>query len=133
VVATERLADGDRRRQPPGIRQACDGSRERRREGAAVGHDVGDPRVRVSGSDAGEHRRERGVQVRDDHRHPRQVVGVGEVSVVRAVLLVDGEQHLLHRGVARLDDVPGAGLGVRRQVVGAGHDEREPSRAQPTQ
>jgi hypothetical protein len=51
--------------------------------------------------------------------------------VVWAVLLVDREQHLLHRRVARLDDVAGAGREVCREVVGAGDDEREATGARP--
>ena len=131
VVAAEGLADGHRGGQPPGIRQARDGAREGDRQRAAVGHHVGDPGARVHGPDAGEHGRQGGVQVGDDDRHPAEVVGLGELGVVRAVLLVDGEQHLLHRGVPRLDDVPGPGRWVGRQVVGAGDDERQATGAQP--
>ena len=70
------------------------------------------------------------MQVGDDDRHPGQVVGVGEGVVVRAVLLVDREQHLLHGGVARLDDVAEARRRVGREVVGAGDDERQAAGAQ---
>ena len=58
---------------------------------------------------------------------PPRSPGVGETVVVRAVLLVDGEQHLLHRGVAGLDDVAGPRGRVGGKVVGAGDDERQPT------
>ncbi len=131
VVAAPRLTDGEARGQPPRFAQPCDGRRERRRERAPVGHDVGDPRVRPVVAQARHDGGQGRVQVRDDDRHPAEVVGVGQRGVVRALLLVDPEDHRLQWGVARLDHVPRRALRPRRQRVVVAVGERDDEASPP--
>ena len=71
------------------------------------------------------------MQVGDDDRHPPEVVGALQVAVVRAVLLVHREDHLLHRGVARLDDVAGTAGGSAGSSSGRATTKAKPPVPRP--
>ena len=73
-------------------RQRVQRSARRRRQRPAVLHHVGDPQVRVGRQHADQHRRQRRVQVGDDHGHAAEVVGLGHQRVVLGVLLVDARR-----------------------------------------
>ena len=126
-VAPEGLPHGDHAGQR--LVQRVDRAGEAGGQRPAVGHDVGDLEVGVGGQRTDQHRRQRRVQVGHDHRHAVQRVGLGERRVVLGVLLVDALHGDLHRRVAGLHQVPGAGR-VGGQPVGDGDDERVAAGAQ---
>ena len=57
-------------------------------------------------------------------------VAPASTLMVRALLLVDAEDHRLQRRVSRLDDVSGSRLRVGWQAVRDGHDQGRPTGAQ---
>ena len=122
-VAAERLPDADCRRQPTGVPQAGDRARRPERQRPAVRHDVDDARLRPVESQPGEHRRQRGMQVGDDHRHAVERIGIDQDAVVRRFLGVDAMGADLLRGVARLHQVTVVG-GVGWQSIGQRDDHR---------
>ena len=75
------------------------------------------------------------MQIGGEDRHTPQVAIGGRAAqegfVVRALLLIDGEDELLLRGVARFDDMPGSGRRIGRQPVGGGDHEGQPTRPEP--
>ena len=122
-TVTRRGEPARRRAAPTTVREKA------RRQRAAVGHHVGDPRARRPVAQPGEHRRQR----RSAGRRPRPASRPGRrrraaAVVVRALLLVDAEDHGLQRGVAGLDHVPRPRGRVGRQPVGQGDDERHSRR-----
>ncbi len=130
VVAAEGLPHGQGCRDPASFPEPGHGAGERDRQRTPVGHDVGDAGVRPGEPHTGEDRGQGRVQVGDDDGHPVDRVGLDQHVVVDAVLLVHREEHLLLRGVARLDDVPGGVGSVLRKAVRDGHDERQPTSSQ---
>ena len=130
VVAAERLTDGDRRLEPSGGPEPGHRPGEGERQRSTVGHHVDDAGIRSVRPQPGENGRQRRVEVGDDDGHPVDPLRLAQDVVVRAVLLVDGEEHLLHRRVAGLDDVARPELrGVGGEMVRDRDDEGEPSRA----
>ena len=132
-VPAEGLPGGDRRGQPAGLFQRRAGAGEPGGQRAAILHDVdhadamSGPGAGPAGSfgrieNAGQHGRERRVQVGHHDRHPADVIRVAEHLVVRRALLVGAGHHGLQRGVAGLDQVAGQ-LRVGRQAVRDGDDQ----------
>ena len=133
VVAAVGLPDGHGAGKPVGGAHRRHRAREGRWQGPAVGHDVDHAGRRLLGAHSGDDRRQGRVEVCHDDRHAAEVLGRRQQVVVRAVLLVHGQEHLLLRGVARLDDVAGPWPRVRRQPVGHRDDEGEPAGAEAAQ
>jgi len=131
-IAAEGLSHRDRAVQPACRPQHGRGAGEPGRQRSAIQHDVGDPaagRIPGPGVVGREHRRQRGMQVRDDHRHPAEVVGVAQDFVVGRALLVSAENRGLQRRVPGLNQVPGS-VRVSGQPAGQRDDESVPAGAQ---
>ena len=131
-LASERLAarngSHDVARFPHGGRCA----REPGRQGRAVVHDVGDARLRPTRADGGDRRGDGRMKIGDEDRHAIDRVGLSKGLVPLGLLLVGPQGHVLERGVAGLDDVPGPGRRIRRQVVRQGrHHEIAPCSQAP--
>jgi hypothetical protein len=132
-VAAEGLAGGHRSHQV--VAEAVQSAGEPGRQGAAVGHHVGDPGVRAVRVDAGQDRRQGRVQVGRDDRHAVQAGRRRQHRTVRGRLLVDAEQDRLQRRVAGLDQVARVAVGagrrrIRGQPVRQGHHQRVATGAQ---
>ena len=121
-VAAEGLPDGDRAGQPRP--QGGDRAAQPQRQRTAVGHHVRDAGAGARLQHAGEHGRQRRVQVGDDDRRAGQRVVARQHGVRRRVLLVGAEHHGLQRRVPRLDEVARA----RRRRAAAGPGARRPAR-----
>ena len=127
-VAAEGLPDRHHTPEPTGFPQTGDQLRERSRQSPTIGHHVRNLDLRSRLSQPRQNCRDGGVQIRGDHRHPLQIIGIAKSLVVPTLLLVDAENHRLQRRVAGLDDVPAGGLWNRGQSVGDGDDHRHAAR-----
>ncbi len=120
---TEGMAGGDRDVDETGpgdgMHEVGDGDRQ----GGAVGHDVGEARVRVGVLDGRRHAGHLAVQASHDHRHAAQV-GVGR----DAVLLGGAGVHLEAR-VAELHDVARTGV-LEHLACGVPVDDVPPAGAE---
>ena len=134
-VTAERLAGGDRRRQPPRLPEPGDGPGEPRRERAAVGHDIGDPgggaTVRSIGAlDSRQDRGQGRVKIGHDDRHVIDRIGRPEQFMVRGPLLIGARHHHLQRRIPRFHDMSGH-IAVGRQPIRDRHHQRVPPGAEP--
>ena len=94
------------------------------RERGPVGHDVGDPRVRVGGADRGGHAGHLAVEAPDDHGHAAEVGGG------RVVVLLGGAGVDLEARVAQLHDVAGTGF-LEHLALGVPVDDVPAAGAEP--
>ncbi len=133
VVPAVGLPHGDGPGNPVRGAQARHGAGERRGQGAAVRHDVGDPGPWPLRADPGHDRGECRVQVRDHHGHPAEVLRGGHHVVVGAVPARPRPGTSAAGACSGPSRCAHASAWVGRQAVGHGDDERQAPGAQAPQ